>query len=773
MLLGLSRFRTTGLTLLVVGIASIAACACTGPPCTHPALVSVNTGTQNVCGGVSYVSGPNVIINAVADDEDGLSAIKIYVDGALLPPACNASGTHGTCSRTWDTTNAAQTQHTIKAVAVDRCGPHGEAIIYRTVDNTAPSAAALTSPTQNACVEGTIWLEATATDNFAIKEIRFYRGGVVLIGTATSSPFKIQWDTTTVADGARALWVVAYDCAGHLLSTAGQAVVVRVNNNPPQLEIESPSDGARYCRGTIDSLMIRASASDENEIERVEFEANGQAIGTDYNNPPTDPPDCDPDYCATWDISAVEAGWYTLTARAYDRCGKSSSQSITIAIYEVTSVMWEPINSALDGNENAGGGKRIYSCKQSPDDQLARNTVRAKATVNPALQDVVVYFKSFDVDDPSAETAPVDDNDPGDPPQSTGNDNRGTPKSGTLSAGDAVTDQGGVASVDLAVTMQPGDNFRVAASCDQTYLNACVVTDTTTVKHPTGGNLPTIRAKITDMLTVWRKLHVEVDSMGAVVGNTVAGNIDGVTDNGDTSTVLTSVGLDDSIDRFEGGVLTNDGLQFAVIGNSNGPLFSVTVYKIGGLFGITPIPGAFSLVDDDQEAMPHAPNTGWVESRFKDAYVKAVFDGGGNPANDSTNVEFDLNVEDLESDLQVNKGMQSVSTSGFWASYLQGAFQGRQEADGDPDGGPNAEGFQVGRTPTSFGSLVFAETIRDCALAQGSDRDELEEKAVVHELGHQFEREHADGGVMSQGWPVLSPWFSDLSLSGIRSVAHP
>lgn len=92
-----------------------------------------------------------------------------------------------------------------------------------------------------------------------------------------------------------------------------------------------------------------------------------------------------------------------------------------------------------------------------------------------------IYFKSFDLDDPSTDAAPVDSN------GSAGDDNRGgvgTPAhfgllsavggNGTTNFASATTDANGLAS-DLLTTLQPGDNFMVAASQDSTYLNGLTV----------------------------------------------------------------------------------------------------------------------------------------------------------------------------------------------------------------------------------------------------------------------------------------------------------
>ena len=39
---------------------------------------------------------------------------------------------------------------------------------------------------------------------------------------------------------------------------------------------------------------------------------------------------------------------------------------------------------------------------------------------------------------------------------------------------------------------------------------------------------PTVHGRSTEMLTVWRRVHIEVDSMGIVTGNLLAGFVKNV-----------------------------------------------------------------------------------------------------------------------------------------------------------------------------------------------------------------------------------------------------
>jgi hypothetical protein len=203
----------------------------------------------------------------------------------------------------------------------------------------------------------------------------------------------------------------------------------------------------------------------------------------------------------------------------------------------VESVAFEPVVKPLDENPNEGGGQRIFAERDDPGAEPSQDnqTVKVKATVFPRRAGVTVFFRSFDVDDPSADACPVDCNDQNNP--GAGNDNRGSvelggvPNTGVFvgfdtqpGSGQAQTGATGEAVLDLIVTMQPGDNFRVAAALEADMLDDLTVnpldlqTDPELLYVPAGNDagLDGFDGKLTQMLTVWRTLHVELDSMEPV-----------------------------------------------------------------------------------------------------------------------------------------------------------------------------------------------------------------------------------------------------------------
>ena len=94
-------------------------------------------------------------------------------------------------------------------------------------DTTAPSVT-MVSPGDT--VSGMVTLEATATDNQAVSEVRFLVDGVV-VGTDNAAPYSVSWDSVTVSNGMVALTAEADDEAGNTGVSA--AVNVTVENAQP------------------------------------------------------------------------------------------------------------------------------------------------------------------------------------------------------------------------------------------------------------------------------------------------------------------------------------------------------------------------------------------------------------------------------------------------------------------------------------------------------------------------------------------------------------
>ncbi len=102
-----------------------------------------------------------------------------------------------------------------------------EAFIGAPADATPPTVS-LTAPAAGATVSGTaVTLSATAADDVAVAKVDFFVDGA-LVGTDTSSPYSISWNSTTVANSSHSFTARATDTAGN--ATTSAAVTATVSN---------------------------------------------------------------------------------------------------------------------------------------------------------------------------------------------------------------------------------------------------------------------------------------------------------------------------------------------------------------------------------------------------------------------------------------------------------------------------------------------------------------------------------------------------------------
>ncbi len=459
--------------------------------------------------------------------------------------------------------------------------------------------------------------------------------------------------------------------------------------------------------------------------------------------------------------------------------------------YPVKNLEMIAVNSPLDTNPNVGGGQRLFPDKLTSTDTVDRKRVRIKAyTASGANK--TIFFRSFDLDDPSSAVSPVDSNDTSGP---TGDDNRGIPRLGILSsvggtgtsnAVSAVTDSNGIAQADLTVSMQPGDNFMVAAGGDQTYLNSVMVDGIGLKESGTYGGhpLPTDGAKITPMLTVWRKVHIEVDSMGLVSGNKATGRTSTVVPNTTTNTTDITASSSLEVNRFEHGriVLNNVGSFYVLSNTSN----TITVQ---GIINSVPHNTSYTLYDDDDFNNNNGtsligddgenvtgPDTSLIQDSdspalnvFAPAYVRPKYDVGDNndfvpfvlntnttsPANIISTYDFDAKATEAD--------------NSFWTVYLLGAYQAWTNEDADPS--TEAATLGIVDNINGQGANVFNEVLRSPEIAITAVVNNA--ATTGHEIGHLFNGLHGDGGLMAQSTSRTSITFSDITLNSIRSINHP
>jgi hypothetical protein len=205
-------------------------------------------------------------------------------------------------------------------------------------DTTAPTVT-ITSAAAGALVSGTVPVTATASDEGGVTEVRFFVDGTV-IGTDTTSPYEISWDSTTVANGNHELTAEAADAAGNVGTTSGGTISVENTSEPPAdttsptVTITSPQSGTTVS-GTV---PVTASASDDVAVSEVRFLADGTLIGTDTTSP----------YEISWDTTTVANGSHELTAQAVDAAGNAgAAAAVPVTVENATAA---PVTTVLTGN---------------------------------------------------------------------------------------------------------------------------------------------------------------------------------------------------------------------------------------------------------------------------------------------------------------------------------------------------------------------------------------------------------------------------------------
>jgi Big-like domain-containing protein len=93
--------------------------------------------------------------------------------------------------------------------------------------STTPSTVSVTSPTSGAVLSNTMSVTASAQNAIGIAGVQFRVNGNPLGQEVQIAPYAVNWNTTSVADGAYTLTAVARDTSGNTTTSAGVNVTVK------------------------------------------------------------------------------------------------------------------------------------------------------------------------------------------------------------------------------------------------------------------------------------------------------------------------------------------------------------------------------------------------------------------------------------------------------------------------------------------------------------------------------------------------------------------
>ncbi|MHA7630203.1 Ig-like domain-containing protein [Corallococcus sp. M7] len=211
----------------------------------------------------------------------------------------------------------------VRAVLVDAAQAQGAACTPGAVHDHDDLAFAVSAPDVSSpelshslpagtYVTGLVTLGANAVDDQAMGRVDFYIDNV-LVGSDSTAPFEILWDSATVPNGT-VMWTLrAYDAVGN--GRAGSInLYARNDREPPKVSFLAPAEGATVGG----SVSVVVNATDDIRVTHVEFYLDDTVLlGTSYQA----------QHGVAWKSQTASPGPHTLTAKAYDASGKVTTSA--------------------------------------------------------------------------------------------------------------------------------------------------------------------------------------------------------------------------------------------------------------------------------------------------------------------------------------------------------------------------------------------------------------------------------------------------------------
>jgi chitodextrinase len=247
----------------------------------------------------------------VATDNVAVAGYDLYRDGVLITTTASTSYS--------DSGLSVDTAYSYKVRAHDASNNNSaqsSSLGSRTLtDQVAPASPTnLATTTQTTTSIDVTW--STATDDVAVSGYQLYRDGVFIAFTSVNS----YTDTGRHYNQAYAYTVTAIDAANNESAASTPLIVsTQPDITAPTVTLTAPANGAGNVQFTI---PVTATASDDLDLNRVEFYADSTLIGVSTAAP----------YGLNWDTYGKPNGSHVISAKAIDGSGNVSSMAATISI---------------------------------------------------------------------------------------------------------------------------------------------------------------------------------------------------------------------------------------------------------------------------------------------------------------------------------------------------------------------------------------------------------------------------------------------------------
>jgi Bacterial Ig domain/Chitobiase/beta-hexosaminidase C-terminal domain/Bacterial Ig-like domain/PASTA domain len=286
------------------------------------------------------ITTPSAYVNGAAADPFTVTASSSDTDIASVEFFVCSNANSGCSSGSWNSLGAPDTtapytaswdvqgdgNQTLRAVITDNASNTGSDVVNTLVDRTDPSGS-VTSPSGGAFLSSTVSVSSDSADSgsgvaSALFERRPAGGGAwTAIGTDTSAPYSVSWDTSAL-NGDFDLHVVTTDTAGN--SQASAAVTVTVDNSAPSTPVISLSESSSYAFVSGQTVFVNAGQSGSYDVSATSSDAQS---GIERIRFPGPVDDSSSPYGTTYGFGDL-SGSQTVTA--YNNAGLSASDTFTV-----------------------------------------------------------------------------------------------------------------------------------------------------------------------------------------------------------------------------------------------------------------------------------------------------------------------------------------------------------------------------------------------------------------------------------------------------------
>ena len=199
-------------------------------------------------------------------------------------------------------------------VADHKNGMH--VVYYLPYDNKKqPPTGTLTTSSTDGTVTGGAFvvLRAEVKDDVQVRNVEFFVDGK-RIAIDGNFPFETVYRVPTNATGNKLTFSIhIFDTGGNMASVTNAPLNVVPDNQPPGINIDSPTDGQKFF--VLDDVPIKVTAIDHSGIDSVTFQLNGARVPVRRLS------------FFEWqiDLRELPTGTNTLTATATDLTGLSTT----------------------------------------------------------------------------------------------------------------------------------------------------------------------------------------------------------------------------------------------------------------------------------------------------------------------------------------------------------------------------------------------------------------------------------------------------------------